>query len=228
MLHADGLFGSSPARLRPDDIYSVFSQLPSPEGDSFVVSMDDVDDGYVLLGVILGQTAPKDLGFAVVPVDTPKKQQLVSDDLPRGRADGGFAWSRDRLRWCYTTGTPPVTACADDVFTDSGGLQAHLALPAAQRLITALPDDQLTTLPVGIPVKASTSTNDKSAPVEMWTFTTGNCLYNIVNVYEMTDKPPKDFQPSNGINPYFGNEVLYDVKDGLFGMRPARANPQFC
>jgi hypothetical protein len=228
MLHADGIFGSSPVRHDGEAIYSVFSQLPSPEGDSFVVSMDDVDDGYVQLGVVSAATAPKDLGFSVVPVDTPRLQKLSSDDGPRDRADGGFAWSTDKLHWCYTIGAPPVTACADDVFTDSGGLQAHLALPAAQRLLPALPNDQLTTLPAGIPMRASASANDKSAPMELWSFTTGNCLFNTVNVYEVTGKPPEHFRASNGINPYFGNQVLYDVKDGLFGMRPASASPQFC
>jgi hypothetical protein len=226
-LHADGIFGVRPIS-NGDGVYSLLSELPSPL-DAFVVSLGNGgDDAEVIVAPAASMAQWEGYGFQTTP-------RVVQNRLD----NGAYYWSTDLLEWCYTVhGSRQTLGCSPDVFTDTGGLQAHLVLPGAAEAIKGLPRDQVTTLPNGIAIDAGVQ-GAPSANPPLWSFTTGNCLFNTVRIVDQTSAAvpvpaPTDvneqnpLQSNNGINPFFGYEILYDLKNGLFGMRRVSTKPSFC
>ncbi len=115
------------------------------------------------------------------------------------------------------------TCPASGVLSDSGAGAVRLWLenvPPANVV-----PDQLLPLAPGGQITATLGTITWTLP------STGTCAgYNQVQAYfSQGESLPTNVVNSNGITPFYGNDVLFDLKGGNFGLRPVSSGmPAFC
>ena len=187
------------------DIRSLMGQLPGNLGSGFIVSLSNTASPTVTVGI----TPANSTGFKTVKFAT----RLQVQGIP-------YPHAVDWLPWCYTIPqTGLQNACVPGgVVSDTGGLQMVLdfgRMPAPR----LFPIDG--TLGPGITVIA------KLGDIT-WSFETGTCFhFNRVDV--QFQGAPSPALATNGTAPFFSNDVMYDLRDGLFGFRPTNAAPPpFC
>jgi hypothetical protein len=199
-----GIFGvevtSGPSQFR-----SLMSQLPGNLGSGFIISLSDTLNPSMTVGITPANSA----GFTT--------QRF----LGKGKAQAiGFAPTADRFTWCYSIRQSTLQdACIPEVVTDSGGeamILSFLDVPAPRLFPVS------GTLAPGLTVDA------KLGRIT-WTFTTGTCLH-FDRVDVQFSGAPEPAAATNSTNPFYMNDVMYDLRDGLFGMRPTSpsARPSFC
>ena len=212
--HFYGIFGVDPTE-GVYGIYSLMSEMPGAQRNGFVVSLRNGANPKVELGV------PQDLSSFKTTAEGVSVSQ---------RPDGSYYWNTKTFPWYYSLkGTALQDAELGSVLTDSGGQSAHLYFPVTTPAPTGMPWNTLTPLPAGLKMTAILGRPGSSTAIR-WAFTTGKCLYNTVRVwYGAGSRPPPNTRDSNGINPYFDFDVLYDLKDGLLGFRRSHQGPpSFC
>jgi hypothetical protein len=198
-----GVIGVRPEYFK--NLGNPLAKLPAPFDSGFVISVPS-------LSLTVGATAANQTGFSTVPVPT------ATDP-----ADGSPYWPNDALfRWCYAVdvkGSLPVKACPNGlVLTDTGANDETVSLPIAP--------------PTGIAPNVEQTLPPGSHSIR-WTLETGACSpLNAPNFYfaapsAMRTPTPSSAPPNttNGLTPYFHNDVLYDLKNGYFGFRPATPMP---
>jgi hypothetical protein len=207
------LFGVRPRIATDGVLYSLLSELPGNLNSGFIVSLT----GNPHLQV--GATAANSVGFTTYSVPTATL------------ADGSPTWNQSieggLLPWCYTAVIGSYTlspACpVGGVLTDSGAGPVGIfveAVPPAN-----VTGNQLSQLASGAQVTATVGNITWTLP------STGTCVgYNQVYVYFSVDTPaPTNVGNTNGITPFYGNDVLFDLKGGNFGLRPVSTGiPSFC
>ena len=215
--NSGGFFGVRP-RVLNDGLLDPLSQLPSPYGDGFIVSAYGTAPA-----VTVGATAANSTGFSTFSVP------------PATAADGSAYWASDELLpWCYTFTVPgatptPQTCPTGGVLTDSGGLNARLNLAAAPP--AGIPPQVIATLPPSTIVTATLAEPGAQMPSITWLLTTGMCTYvNAPQVFFAGSGPlSPTLKTTNGVVPFFANDILYDLRGGHFGFRAAKTTPPpFC
>ena len=215
--NSGGFFGVRP-RVLNDGLESPLSQLPSPYGSGFIVSAYGNAPS-----ITVGATAANSTNFSTYTVPTATAQ------------DGTAYWSSDELfPWCYSFTTPgmsptPQTCPTGGVLTDSGGLNERLNLAAAPP--AGVSPQVVATIPPSTIVTATLAQAGSTTPSITWTLTTGTCNYvNAPKVFFAGSGPlSPTFTTSNGLTPFFANDILYDLIGGNFGFRAANTSlPPIC
>jgi hypothetical protein len=207
-----GIFGVRP-QIENGTLYSLLNELPGNLNAGFIVSLTGNPH------LQLGATAANSSGFTTYSVPT----ATLADGTPTWSATTGGGV----FPWCYTATIGSYAfapACpTSGVATDSGAGAVKLYVEAVPPVNVA--GDQLAPLAPGAQVTATLGSITWTPPV------TGTCIgYNQVDVYFSVDaSPPGNVVNTNGITPFYGNDVLFDLKGGNFGLRPVSAGmPSFC
>ncbi|MGA3036537.1 MAG: DUF3443 family protein [Vulcanimicrobiaceae bacterium] len=215
----------------------VFGVAPTPPDNVGIGSLMGAFPGNLSSGFIISLSSSQ-MQIGISDADRSTFGQLYG--VPTSSVPSGGTppyWQTSTFTWCYTLTIPGLTsvsnACVANTLTDTGGLNAHLyftnlspPMPLPASTSTAIPTNTLVTLPPQTTVSAVLVTQP-GAPVFTWNAPpTGTCSgYDMVNVWFGSGGG----RNSNGINPYFTNDVLYDLAKSQFGFRAAASSlPSFC
>jgi len=223
-----GVFGVAPTVPDVNGIGSLMGRFPGALSSGFVVSLYGNQ-------VTVGITSRQGFSLYPVPVATPAS---VPSGISIGKAS---YWSTIGFNWCYAVTipsmAPSISACLQNTVTETGGQNSHLYFtgipppsPSGGSTATPIPTGTLVALPPGSGVTAILS-DSSGNPIFSWQApTAGTCsAYDVIDVW---------FGPStgigtdsNGIDPYYSNDVMYDLAQSNFGLRTAPASafpPSFC
>jgi hypothetical protein len=208
-----GLYGTF--GVRPDArgdasglVYTPIGLLPGNLGKGYIVSLGNGTAEQLILGLTPSNTA----GF---------NTYAIGSTLTNGRyLFNNYA----TVPFCYTiTSADGTTSFSNtcgtlNFLTDTGGnpsLQFQQAPTGPESLV-----DSNGNLVAGTTVSVTLG----GTPV--WSFTAGGCTdYNKFGVAFSTPAGAEN----NGVVPFFYNDVMYDLVDGIFGMRPNNTStPPFC
>lgn len=217
-----GVFGVAPTPPDPAGVVSLMGRFPGFLGSGFIISLYKNQ-------MTVGITPQARTQFALYP---------VAIAMP---AASPPYWQTPLFEWCYGISIPGLSsvtnACLNNTFTDTGGLNAHLyftslapPVPLPMSTATAMPANTLTALPLQSILTASLQDTSGrqyftwSSPPE------GTCSgYDVVNVW--FGNGGGSGANSNGINPFFSLDVMYDLADSNIGFQaapPALMPPSFC
>ena len=213
-----GVFGIRPS-AGSQGILSILAQLAPPLNSGFVVSFAD-------RALRLGQIYAANPQFQVYSVSPAP----IASPIPY--------WINTSFPWSYSITDPDGTLVIQNqtiaingssgpgVLTDTGGLAAHLYFAAPIAVFAAIQANlsTATPLPQNFIVTATLGQIQ-------WELTTGRSCSNTVDVWYSGPSPeptPSGTSSSNGIDPYFTNDVLYDVVNGFFGFYDRGLAPPAC
>lgn len=196
-LGADGLIGVRPGANNVP-IYEPFGLLPSPYSSGFIVS-------FASQNVQIGISDADRSRFSIYQIGTTQP------------TSGPAVWKQTVLPWRVAINGVPFPL-ASGVLTDTGGQQAHLYFAGS----SPPPGFMSNTLE---PLGSGTTVMAKLGSIS-WAFSAGTCLTNSVKVW-FGQTPPPSTTSSFGIDPYYDNDVLYDLENGAIGFR-ANSTTQVC
>jgi hypothetical protein len=208
-----GILGVRPIERNDSsgEVYSPISYLPGNLGRGFIVSLGNATNEQLILGLTPGNSS----GF---------NTDTVGSTLG---ADGRYNFNNDTtFPFCYTF----VSADATTSFTSPCGTYDFLSdtgRTTANLQFSTKPTGPESLVDASGNLKAGTTITASLNGATWWTLTAGECTsYNQVSAGFGVSSPGPE---TNGVLPYYYEDVLYDLVDGIFGYRNAgTSTPPFC